>query len=74
MPKAGGKVTETFPEHYTIQEGSFWAIKADEATCADVCKKLGIVDGINGLVFHIGDYYGRFDVALWQKLDTWGLG
>ena len=53
---------------------TLWVVAADVATCVDVCQKLGMLaaDGpYGGVVFSINDCFGRFDTALWEKLNAW---
>lgn len=71
MPNGHEKVTSTFPKNHVIQEDTLWAIHTDEATCLDVCRKLEMLDQDEGVVFAIDEYYGRFDVGLWQRLADW---
>ncbi len=42
------------------------------ATSSDVSDSLGFEpDQRSGVVFKIGEYYGCYDEALWQKLEAW---
>ena len=71
MPKDDGKVKRKFPDaHYRIRD-DLWAIGSDLPKCVDVCERLGIEDGQRMVVVPMNDYYGRFDRALWQRLDSW---
>ena len=72
LPKAGNTLPETFPHHYSLGE-DWWAIGTEDATTSDVCNKLGIDDGPGRtmIVVQLRDYYGRYNVALWQKIEAW---
>lgn len=73
LPKAGNTLPEAFPgTHYRISD-DWWAIGTPLATASDVCDALGVDEGPGRtmVVVPITDYYGRFDVALWQKLSAW---
>ena len=50
---------------------SLWVIGTEIPTSVDVCKRLGIEDGLSMVVIPVNDYYGLWDRALWQKLDAW---
>ena len=66
-------VTKVFPENYELLPGNVWAVGAPQATCAEVCEKLGIGrDGKRGVVTKMDDYYGFYDRALWEKANAWG--
>ena len=71
MPEEDGKVRREFPDaHYRIGN-DLWAVSSDLPTCAEVCERLGIEDGRRMVVVPMNEYYGRFDRALWQRLDSW---
>lgn len=71
MPEGTEKLEQAFPNtHYEIS-ADFWAIGSDLPTCVDVCQHLGIEDEQRMVVVSMSDYYGRFDRALWQRLDSW---
>lgn len=71
MREANGTVGREFPEaHYQIGD-DLWAIGTDLPTCVDVCERLGIEGGQSMVVVPMTEYYGRFDRALWQRLDSW---
>lgn len=72
MPGGCQTVTSKFAENYVLSDDVLWAVASDDATCLDVCKKLGIVGERDGVVVRIDEYYGRFDSGLWQKLEAWG--
>ena len=61
--------------HQEIVPGVAWAVAGEDLTSADVCQSLGIAGGgdarNSGLVFRLGEYYGRWDPALWQRFDVW---
>ena len=59
------------PHHYELGENRLWAVATDANTCADVSTLVGIGAGTPGVVIRIGEYYGRYDTALWQKLAAW---
>ena len=70
MPDDNGKVQQEFPDaHHRIGD-DLWAIGSDLRTCVDVCERLGIETGQNMVVVPVSEYYGRFDRALWQRLDS----
>ena len=72
MPGGSQTVTGKFSENYMLHDDVLWAVASDDATCLDVCGKLGILEEGDGVVVRIGEYYGRFDVGFWQKLEAWG--
>ena len=70
----GGSDTVEFvfaPHHYELEENRLWAVAAEARTCAEVSALAGIGEGTSGVVTRIGEYYGHYDTALWQKLDAW---
>ena len=59
------------PNVFTLN-GSAWVVATIMATSSDVSDSLGFEpDQRSGVVFKIGEYYGRYDEALWQKLEAW---
>ena len=65
------RIEETFPTaHFWIDE-NLWAIGSEVPTCVDVCELLGIDTDNRMIVVPMNDYYGRFDRALWQRLEAW---
>lgn len=71
MPGGDEKVGQEFPDaHYRISD-DLWAIGSDLPTCVEVCERLGVEDGRRMVVVPMSEYYGRFDRALWQLLDSW---
>ena len=71
MPEGDSQVREVFGEnHYRLASG-LWVGASDISTSVDVCDRLGIEQGHSMVVVPIGEYYGRFDRALWQRLDSW---
>ena len=74
LPNGTDRLTNTFPFHYTLTEGSLWAIASDLLTCADVCQRLGMVSGQGGVVVKFEEYYGVYDPAFWDALRVWGGG
>ena len=69
---SGGSASlEKFPHHYELEKDRLWAIASDANTCADVSNLVGIGGGAPGVVVRIGEYYGHYDTALWQKLAAW---
>ena len=72
LPKSGNIVPDTFPQHFSLG-GDWWAIGTTDATASDVCDRLGIDvgPGRNMIVVPLQNYYGRFDVAFWQKIEAW---
>ena len=59
------------PHHYELEKDQLWAVATDANTCADVSKLAGIGARAPGVVIRIGEYYGHYDAALWQKLVSW---
>ena len=51
-----------------------WAIGSDLKTCVDVCNALGVDDPNTMVVVSINEFYGRYDGALWQKIESWSRG
>ena len=70
MPQGEEQIKAGFPDHYPIADG-LWAVGTELRTSADVCGQLGIVPEGSGVVAKLTEYYGRFDNALWQKLESW---
>lgn len=70
-------IAEKYPAQcQEIVPGVAWAVAGEDLTSADVCAALGIAGGSNpqklpGVVFRLGEFYGRWDAALWQRLDAW---
>ena len=70
-------IAAKYPSEYQeIVPGVAWAVAGEDLTTADVCAALGIAGGSNpqnlsGVVFRLGEFYGRWDPALWQRLDVW---
>ena len=51
-----------------------WAIADKEADSVDVSQRLGIGEnsgGGVGVIVRLDNYYGHFNGALWQKVNTW---
>ena len=73
MPTGEGRIAGAFPDAHHEVAHNLWAIGSHLATCADVCEKLGVNEGAGRsmVVVQTTGYYGRFDPALWQKLDAW---
>ena len=70
---ASTDVAAAFPDNYELLPGNVWAVGAPQATCVEVCEKLGIGrDGKRGVVTKMDDYYGFYDRALWEKANVWG--
>ena len=71
MPGGEEAVTQHFPSaHYRLTDG-LWAVGSPLETCVDVCTALGVDDPNTMVVAQIDEYYGRYDRALWQKLESW---
>ena len=72
LPRGSDSLEFIFePHHYQLEENRLWAVATEANTSADVCKLIGIGDGTPGVVTRIGEYYGHYDAALWQKLIAW---
>ena len=63
-----------FPHVYNVQAGS-WVVASPMQTCTDVAGALGMNSerGTTGIVVKVGDYYGFYDKALWEKIEAWRL-
>ena len=63
-----------FSHVYHIQTGS-WVVASRMQTCTDVAGVLGMNSqgGTTGIVVKLGDYYGFYDKALWEKIEAWRL-
>lgn len=72
MPGGDEAVTQIFPDAHHQIAPDLWAIGSPLLTCFDVCQRLGVDEGRRMVVAPMSEYYGRFDRALWQKLDAWG--
>ena len=72
MPERDEKVKHTFSDaSYRIADG-LWAVGTTMTTSSAVCQALGIDEPQTMIVVALDDdYYGRFDRALWQTLETW---
>ena len=57
--------------YYELEGDRLWAVATKENTCADVSNLVGIGASKPGVVIRLGEYYGHYDTALWQKLVAW---
>ena len=70
-------IQRVFPDnHHELVAGSVWAVAGQFATCADVCKAIGLgsfaeESELTGVVVRLTDYDGYSDRALWERLRTW---
>jgi len=50
-----------------------WAVASGDRTCADVSERLGMNDetGRSGMVSRIGEYFGYYNRALWDRIEAW---
>ncbi len=68
-------VREMFPDtNYEIMLG-VWAVADTDKVPSDIARMLcidGTVADNTGVVFHMEDYNGFYDSALWEKLNLWG--
>ena len=72
LPGGSDSLEFVFDPHvFELEPNRLWAVGTEASTCADVCKLAGIGDGTPGVVVRIGEYYGHYDTALWQKLTAW---
>ena len=72
LPGGSNSLKSIFgPHYYELEKDQLWAVGTDENTCVDVSKRVGIGAGVSGVVIRIGEYYGHYDTALWQKLAAW---
>lgn len=56
---------------YELRNLSAWMIGTHLLTCADVSAAVGLSENRGGFVVKVGEYYGFYDTALWQKIDAW---
>ena len=71
MPEGEKAVKQHFPTaHYRLTDG-LWAVGSPLETCVDVCNALGVDESKTMVVVPMDEYYGRYDRALWQKLESW---
>ena len=62
------------PENLSLLADRLWVVASEEATCADLCTRLGIgpsPGGIRGVVSKMDEFYGYYDRSLWDKLGVW---
>ena len=73
MPGGKEELEEQFPRAcYRLTDG-LWAVGSPFRTPTEVCEQLGVNegDGRTMVVVSMEEYYGRYDRALWQKLNAW---
>lgn len=65
-------VEEEFDECYPVYKNA-WVIATTLTTCAEVADKGGLSPKgkRTGIVVKLRDYYGYFDMALWEKIEAW---
>ena len=63
---------QVFGEHlYPLYPGA-WAAGSGMTTSSEISSTLGFEPGQkNGIVLKVGEYYGCYNEALWQKLEAW---
>ena len=71
LPEGGRRVEEVFPDSHHRIADDLWAVGSRLRTCVEVCDALGLDDPHTMVVVPMNEYYGRFDRALWQKLEAW---
>ena len=71
MPGGEQKVEGRFPDSHQRISVDLWAIGSPLTTCVEVCNVLEIEEPNTMVVVPMTEYYGRFDRALWQKLESW---
>ncbi len=64
------------PHVFQLGEGDeashLWIVATPMATSSDVSDQLGFEPAkMSGVVLKVGEYYGCYDEALWQKLESW---
>ena len=74
------RIVETHPDrHHELREG-VCAIASQQATPAGVCRELDFAQppsdessppALAGVVVRLHEYYGHWDLALWQRLEAW---
>ena len=74
MPGGQERVEQQFSTVYYKIATDLWAIGSDLKTCVDVCNALGVDDPNTMVVVSINEFYGRYDGALWQKIESWSRG
>ena len=72
MPGGEPQITQVFPDAHQKTSEDLWAVGTSLRTCTDVCTTVGIMEGKSGVLVPMEEYYGRFDRALWQRLEAWG--
>ena len=66
-------IENTFSDSYKIRDGA-WAIGCDLDTCVAVSRALHMErmpDSKSGIVVKISEYYGFFNVGLWETIESW---
>ncbi len=67
-------IAEKFPNKHEVLDDRVWMVASRQTTCAEICEELGIgVDGKQGVVIKMDNFYGFYDRALWEKANEWGI-
>ena len=66
-----GVIPEKFPSNCCKVAEGHWAVGSHEPRPADLMERLGMGQNLPGVIVKIDSYYGHFDQALWQKLNSW---
>ena len=55
-----------------VGEGT-WVVASMDQTCADVAERLGMNSrrGKSGIVVRVGEYFGFYNRALWDRIEAW---
>lgn len=66
-------LSERFGQYVYPVNALAWVVATDSATTSDVAEAIGMNDQAQrgGIVVRVGDYYGYFDKALWEKIEAW---
>ena len=71
VPGGDDFVPGLYPNNYRLKGIDAWVVGSEESTCADVWERLMVPPPGGWVVISIGQYYGRYDRALWDKLTAW---
>ncbi|MCY3819783.1 MAG: hypothetical protein OXH52_10550 [Gammaproteobacteria bacterium] len=67
------EMEQLFPGNvYPLRNANTYLIGSAMPTCADVNSAIGFgAHKGSGLVLKVGEYYGHYDQAVWQKMEAW---
>ncbi len=73
--KLGGRelVAEKFPDAFVLEENTLWVVGSKLPNSSTVTGYLTAEgeETKKTVVVRVADYYGFFDLALWQKMQFW---